>query len=257
MSRACVFCLDAEARLTVEDVIPTWYLERRKGFAPTVHVVTRFGTTKGYQPRSLKVASKVLCKECNSVRLGQVQDRAAPYLRHMVDGEPTELDVPAQTAVAAWLSMTALTWQWAIGDVDKIPDRIRADFLAAPFPKRPPAGVAVWIGHRANEPGRSTLVNSYYLDTVRTLHLREGSAPLDPNRNPAPFGATICVEHFVGQVAGHSIPGGDIAFDLQAAGRFWETIWPPRRTVIRWPAHDPIDKPTLIALERAFNEPGT
>ena len=173
----------------------------------------------------------------------------------MVLGKQTDLDVPAQTAVASWLTMTALTWQWAIGDIEKIPDRIRADFLTAPFPKQPPTGVAVWIGHRADAPGRSTLVNSYYLDIVRKVQLLPGSVPINPDVHPPPFGATICVEHFVGQVAGHSIPRANIAFDLAATGRFWEIIWPPRRTVVRWPAHDPIDEPTLVALERAFNEP--
>ncbi len=102
-------------------------------------------------------------------------------------------------------------------------------------------------------PSRMT---TYCCDIAQTIQADpELAARIDTSRDTPPFGATICLESFVAQIAGFSIPQTSVRFVLGDAMKFWQPIWPPSPDSVSWPPQESIDEPVLQMLERAFNPP--
>ncbi len=250
MARVCIFCRNNTAKLTLEDVLPMWYLRRRRGLGLFTHV-SWSGTGPEHRHESpLKVGVKIVCGACNNFWMSDIQREASRLLEKMIDGQPITLDSQDQRAVAAWLMMTAITWQFAVPGGKPIPEHFINDFYALSAPRKPSTGVAVWIG-RYSGPSRMA---TYCCDIARTIRANpESAARIDTGRDAPPFGATICLESFVAQVAGFSLPQTRVRFVLRDAMKFWQPIWPPSPDPVSWPPQESIDEPVLQMLERAFN----
>ena len=253
MARVCVFCRNNTAKLTLEDILPMWYLKRRQGLGLFTHV-SWSGTGFAHRHESpLKVGVKTVCGPCNNGWMSGIQSEASKFLEKMIDGQPTTLNSDGQRAVAAWLMMTAITWQFAVPGDKPIPERFASDFYAMSAPYKPPAGTVVWIGRYSGQSRMAT----YCCDVAPTIQAdRESVNRIDVNRDRPPFGATICLENLVAQVAGFSIPQTHVRFVLGDAMKFWHPIWPPSLGLVSWPPQDSIDEPVLEVLERAFSRPG-
>lgn len=255
MARRCVFCCNNTAKLTLEDVLPTWYLRSRQGLGLFTHEV--WSGTGPLQIRQipLKIGVKCVCGKCNNGWMGDIQGEALKFMKTMIDGQPTELDLDGQRTVAAWVMMTALTWQFAlpsrpISGPGPIPERFIRDFYAMPAPRLPPAGAAVWIGRYLGQLQQAT----YYVDVVPTIQADDEVANhIDVSRDPLLFGITLCLENFVAQVVGNSIPGVNVTINISAPEKYWLPIWPPTPGSVLWPPQPSIDELTLAVLERAFN----
>jgi len=252
MARVCIFCRSNIAKLTLEDVLPMWYLRRRQGLGLFAHV-SWSGTGPEHRHKSpLKVGVKIVCGACNNLWMSDIQRESSRFLEKMIDGQPITLDSEGQRAVAAWLMMTAITWQFAVPGGKPIPESFVNDFYAMPAPRKPSAGVAVWIG-RYSGPSRMA---TYCCDIARTVQANpESAARIDTNRDAPPFGATICLENIVAQVAGFNISQTPVRFVLGNAMKFWQPIWPASPNLVSWPPQESIDEPVLQMLERAFNPP--
>jgi hypothetical protein len=244
------FCRNNTAKLTLEDVLPMWYLKRRQGLGLVTHVSWSGAGIEHRHQSPLKVGVKVVCGPCNNVWMSDIQREASKFLEKMIDGQPTILDSDGQRAVATWLMMTAFTWQFAVSGGKPIPEHFTRDFYTMSAPRKPPAGTTVWIGRYSGQSRMAT----YCCDVARTIQADgESVKRIDINRDPPPFGATICLENFVAQVAGFSIPQTQVRFALGDAAKFWHPIWPLSSGLVSWPPQESIDEPVLAMLERAFN----
>jgi len=256
VTRVCVFCRNDTAKLTLEDVLPKWYLKHRQGFGLFTREMWAGTDPPQIRLVPLQIGVKRVCGKCNNGWMSDIQADAKTFLESMIlSGQPTDLDRDGQRAVAAWVMMTALTWQFAlpsrpISEPRPIPERFLRDFYAMSAPRQPPAGVAVWIGRYSGQPRLAT----YYCDVVPTIQADDEVANrIDVSRDRPPFGITICLENFVAQALGHTIPGANVTMNITAPETYWLPIWPPAPEWVSWPPQVSTDEPTLAALERAFN----
>lgn len=256
MPRVCAFCHTNRARLTVEDVLPRWYLRQRPGVGLHTHEVWDGNGPPQRRNIPLRIQVRCVCSECNNGWMSAIQADALPFLERMIAGQPTDLDRDGQRAVASWVVMTMLTWQFAlptrpVGHTRPIPERIYRDFYAMSALRQPLGNTAVWIGYYSDQPRLAT----YYADVIPEIQPdQEAFNRIDVHRDYPPFAATLCLEHFVAQMGGHILPGPTLMrFRLGEAAKFWLSIWPTTLGLVSWPPQQTIDEQTLGQLERAFN----
>ena len=120
----CIFCGAAD-ELTAEDWWPRWltrYLpspfdaQRR---TTTSTLATDFKTNHlgviapAWKARgALYSPLKVVCRECNNDWMSGLQHRASGYLKPLVSGEWQQLDTDAQLAIAAWMTMLTMVYDF-------------------------------------------------------------------------------------------------------------------------------------------------
>jgi hypothetical protein len=156
--KQCLFC-GMGGKLTKEHINPRWlqpYLGRR--FTHTGHSVSirtldvSKGAMEPYQfsrgkleraedPHSQTL--RILCAQCNNVRLGALQERAKQYLLPLVVGVWPDLDLEGQHVVAAWAAMNTMIREAADPPTAATSKEARREFLVS---LQAPATWSVWIG---------------------------------------------------------------------------------------------------------------
>ena len=115
--KTCAFC-DRPKKMTSEHVWGEWtkgYVERTANKHNHANVfVPRPGQPEPPKVRiragdHLDAQVHVVCSDCNSGWLSQIQNDAKPVLIHLFEGRSITLDQPAQQAVAAWVAMSTMT----------------------------------------------------------------------------------------------------------------------------------------------------
>jgi hypothetical protein len=181
--RACIFC-GSQERLSGEHVYANWlreFLPRRVKY--TSHWVSQDGgdvkrgkLSRPGDPFSQRL--RIVCKNCNSGWMSQLQTASKPFLVPLLQGEWPALDAPAQLAVARWITMTSMVIEFADPPTAEVPWTHRADFSET---RSIQPNWHVWIGrhdpgskHSAyfNHFGWHLLRSHKRLPFLRTYHLQ-------------------------------------------------------------------------------------
>jgi hypothetical protein len=239
---ACIFCEDASAQLTVEDVLPRWLLRMWRSEPPARGDVTHVsldvatGIEKAQTRRRLKLEAPVVCMRCNTQWMSNIQNRASASLKAMIRGRVTPLDAAARRWLAAWTFMTACTWEFTMPS-RYIPASKRHELFA--FRDQPPPGFVAWVGAYMPRPGQTPRLGSN-----ATFPLYGHSHTGEPLPADAQgYAGTIHLGTFIAQFVGHTIDGTDFGLDRGAeADLYFADIWPEARC-------DPVIWPGRFALD--------
>ncbi len=110
MAKVCVFC--GGTPLTKEHVLPRWL---KVAFDPTVrrhrYVRLSVDTVRHHEAPPLNEQVKVVCSECNSGWMNQLEENVRRFLPDLIRGNPCDLDAGAQRALSAWSLKTMLMFQ--------------------------------------------------------------------------------------------------------------------------------------------------
>ncbi|MFC4609715.1 hypothetical protein ACFO9E_18120 [Streptomyces maoxianensis] len=110
MAKVCVFC--GGTPLTKEHVLPRWL---KVALDPTVDRVRYIRLSRdGVQHHDappLNDQVKVVCSECNSGWMNQLEENVRKVLPDLIRGKRCTLDTEAQRALASWSLKTMLMFQ--------------------------------------------------------------------------------------------------------------------------------------------------
>lgn len=110
MAKVCVFC--GGTPLTKEHVLPRWL---KVALDPAVrrhrYVRLSVDTVRHHEAPPLNEQVKVVCSECNSGWMNQLEENVRRFLPDLIRGNPCDLDAGAQQALAAWSLKTMLMFQ--------------------------------------------------------------------------------------------------------------------------------------------------
>jgi len=153
-TKRCVFC-GYVGTLTDEHVWGKWIkkyipIERNKHTDSIVRIPKpgqpeppTYRTRAG-DPITSKVG--VVCENCNTRWLSQIQERAETHLRPLLRGESHTLGRSARAIVASWATMVTMTGEYMMrGPAEAaVPQEHRNWLMRA---RTPPKGWRIWIGH--------------------------------------------------------------------------------------------------------------
>ncbi|MFC3671445.1 hypothetical protein [Novosphingobium pokkalii] len=145
----CIFCGSSE-KLSREHIWADWlrnYLPRTE--ARATHYVAGSNTGgnimrgKLNRPGDLHAQRlQVVCKQCNNVWMGNLQELAKPHIIALLSDWVT-LSVEASAVLAAWATMFTMVNEFADPDTAKISQQQRNYFMQN---RATPPGWTVWIG---------------------------------------------------------------------------------------------------------------
>ena len=126
--KRCIFCGSSD-KLTYDHIFGKWI----KAYIPKTHNKHEFQHVKSDSPGVHEFADKkiragdlvsskvrVVCGSCNSGWMSILHNRAIPFLTPLVMGEFSELNITAQTAIAAWTAMVTMTSEFLAREPQKI-----------------------------------------------------------------------------------------------------------------------------------------
>jgi hypothetical protein len=154
--KRCIFC-GSDDKLTSEHIYGEWL----KAYVPRTHNKHEFQHIKSGSPGIHEFADKkikagdpvnsqvrVVCGSCNSGWMSGLQNRAIQFLTPLVRGEFSELNIAAQTAIAAWAAMATMTSEFRKPQKIVIPQDERT-WLKQKL--TPPLNWRIWIGRYNRE----------------------------------------------------------------------------------------------------------
>jgi hypothetical protein len=111
MVKVCVFC--GGIPLTKEHVLPRWL---KVALDPTVrrhrYIRVSNGTVRQHDSTPLDAQVKIVCSDCNSGWMNQLEEDVRRFLPDLIQGNPCVLDTEAQRALASWSLKTMLMLQY-------------------------------------------------------------------------------------------------------------------------------------------------
>jgi len=126
--KRCIFCRSHD-KLTSEHIFGEW----TKRYLPKTHNKHDFQDVKvplpgvhEYSQKKIRAGDpilshvRVVCGSCNSGWMSDLQNRAIPVLTPLFEGRFENLDVAAQTTLAAWSAMATMTSEFLARDPQKI-----------------------------------------------------------------------------------------------------------------------------------------
>lgn len=157
-----------------------------------------------------------VCRQCNSGWMSRLESAAKPLLTELILGRQVAIDVNAQCALAAWVTMFCITAEYTDRNHRGIPAADRAALMNS---SRPPERWRIFIGrYRGTEWARR------YRHCGFKFQRNNGAEAL--------FGTAQCSTFVVGELAVYacstSIPDADVARHLDPANDVaLKQIWPP------------------------------
>jgi len=238
----CLFCGLAK-KMTSEHVWGEWtkgYVQRTANKHNHANVfVPRPGEPEAPNVRiragdHLDAQVHIVCAECNSGVLSQIQNDAKPTLIGLFKGTNVTLDLTAQQLVATWIAMATMTGEYLSQDDARV---------AVPQPDRtwlidkrtPPQSWCIWIGHYPSRENSTQWVKASFpvIDADEVPPDMTGR-DLAPTLQTTAFSvgnlfafAMSC--HF------SEIPRGWDWRTAPKALRLLQPIWPTKLTSVDWP----------------------
>jgi hypothetical protein len=238
----CLFCGLAK-KMTSEHVWGEW----TKGYVARTankHSHANVFVPRPGEPEPAKVRIRagdhldaqvyVVCAECNSGVLSQIQNDAKPILIPLFEGAKITLDPSAQQLVATWIAMATMTGEFLSQDEARVavPQSDRTWLMEK---RSPPPGWCIWIGHypRLENPTQWVKASFPVLD-ANELPDTITDRDLAPTLQTTAFSvgnlfafAMSC--HFP------EIPRGWDWRTAPTARDLLQLIWPTNPTAIDWP----------------------
>ncbi|MER6204530.1 hypothetical protein [Streptomyces sp. NPDC001642] len=110
MAKVCIFC--GGTPLTKEHVLPRWL---KVALDPTVkrhrYIRLSVDTARHHDAPPLNDQVKVVCSNCNSGWMNQLEEDVRHFLPALIRGTPCSLGVEAQRALSSWSLKTMLMFQ--------------------------------------------------------------------------------------------------------------------------------------------------
>ncbi|MFD8685378.1 hypothetical protein [Streptomyces sp. NPDC059651] len=111
MAKVCVFC--GGTPLTKEHVLPRWL---KVAMDPTVRTVRYIrlsqDSVQHHDAPPLNEQVKVVCSDCNSGWMNQLEEDVRQFLPDLIRGLPCTLDLVRQRSLASWTLKTILMFQY-------------------------------------------------------------------------------------------------------------------------------------------------
>jgi hypothetical protein len=226
--RGCLFCdrsADSQEHLLADwlsDVLPS------QEHAVVSRQVGREGPVREWTRRPFRETSGVVCTDCNSGWMSDLEALSAGVLTPMLLGRPTHLDRDAQRIASAWATKTCLVFGNSASKESA--DLWPVDGGKALRKKGAPAATTrVWIGSHYR--GVADPVNSVFVQRPLAL------ASADPQIDTAGYSGLV---NFlaVGMLAFTVISSVPAPAQVDPGGPLAEAlipIWPARAQSVDWP----------------------
>ncbi len=183
---------------------------------------------------ALDFSARVVCSDCNSRWMSQLQERAKPHLIPLFDARAIALTEEAQAAVSTWIAMGVMTAEYS--------DNERSLVGVSPGEREmlmnrhlPPHGWRIWIGRVESAPTRMRWIHSAF----PILDADELPATVsEDDRRPNGQTTSFVVGKLFFFTVSTPFPGLMDGWDWRTARRArsrLEPIWPIKYPVIYWP----------------------
>jgi hypothetical protein len=230
--RACLFC--GRTPVSSEHAMPLWTGSVIPGDGRWIHRhVERDGDDpiREWRKKGPDLKCNAACRVCNEGWMSQLEDRAKPILKPMIQGEPTRLELHKLTVISFWALKTGLM-------LDRCSEARRQNIPAGEFVELYGAqsvlpSAHVWIG-------KCDVARGSWFQ-ARTLDLDTGDAVTSG------YGATLWIGHLVFQLISIGLSGRvklGLKPDVVAV---MAPIW-PRNFKLDWPATPALSLPQVVNL---------
>jgi len=246
--KKCIFC-PFVGKLTHEHIWGDW----TRDHVPRPHnkhnfkaIIAKTPTEEVHGPvrtragDALNSQVRIVCGPCNSGWMGQIQERARPYLVPLFDGHESILDSNAQTRIATWATMATMTGEHLSYDTESVavPQSERDWFRKNGVP---PDNWRILIGRYQRQAWREQWRHvSIPIYSAKDIPGRKASNRREPNHQATTF--------TVGQLYVHVFSGHFrnliMDWDWRTAPRARSCltqIWPIQFPLAMWPTQDMTD----------------
>ncbi len=177
----------------------------------------------------------VVCADCNSGWLSQIQNAAKPILISLFDGSAITLGETDQTLVATWAAMATMTGEYLSNDLKRvaIPQSDRTWLMDK---RTPPPGWCIWVGHYPRQQNATQWVKaSFPVINADILPDSISDADLAPTLQTTAFSVGVL---YVFAMSSHfsEIPRGWDWRTAPAARKLLKPIWPANPYGLGWPS---------------------
>lgn len=204
---------------------------------------------------------RVVCEDCNSTWMSELETEAKKYLEPMLLGRPLLLDTEAQRVMSEWVALKVLTVEMAkaVGEPLKaiFDQAIRSEFMVT---RAVPSGFKIWLGRVGSIPSDSKWEVSFKRVST-SLAMFPVYHPGDP-LPPMVDGTDHNIQSItwgVGQLLIYAIATNDAKLDrelsLSVDGRL-SPVWPPGGTPLYWPNTRPLPDDEIYLIANALDEIG-
>jgi hypothetical protein len=241
MRRACLFCPKTD--LTKEHIWPDWIVTEFKQQRPPLrgrdHVeeILQDGSTRS-RPGTLEVTRRIVCMQCNSEWMSQVEHLAKPILMPLIrdQGAPLAFSDEDICTLTTWVTLRSMVFDGC----SEPGERYYTPFERASFAKSPtmapPKHTHIWLGLYVGELHGAMFSMSNQLSKFtkkKGLHV-----------------VTIVVNRLAIKFAtwkGHERQFDDLA--LRVWQPFTKRIWPNEGACVDWPPSRYIPRSSIDAFE--------
>jgi len=232
---ACIFCGVKGRKLTKEHAWPDWLADVFREFksstfyrdpAPT-------GDLQSWITKSFAATVRVVCVECNSTWMSEIENAAKPLLIPMVrPGPAITLDSYQKRSIANWAFLRAVVLQYTGGQV-VVPQSHVTEFVKN---RRPPL--------------KSTIRVAAYNNPYALTSYRAGGGTFNRDSSGEFYFITETVGALAINLFGHTLPQTiDIDFGPLKPTLTW--VW-PAGGLASWPPKIGLDDPGVDALHNSF-----
>jgi hypothetical protein len=174
---------------------------------------------------------RAVCKDCNNGWMKRSEDTVAPLIEPMIKGQPAQLTVDQQLAVATWAAMKTAVFEyvWSVDTILTTADReiIRTQ-------DRPPASVQVRLAA---------------IESDGTPLRARGVGYMDNRTGEKIICLTLTIGCLAVQVFGGPAAGTHGLQTSSAPRADRIRIFPPATNTVRWPPRVALNDQTLLAFE--------
>jgi hypothetical protein len=176
----------------------------------------------------------VVCSDCNSGWLSQIQNDAKPILVPLFEGGTITLDETAQRLVATWVAMSTMTGEHLSREERRlaIPQSDRTWLMER---RTPPPGWCIWIGHYPRGGNTMQWVKASF-PVVNADELPDNIA--DQDLTPTMQTTAFSVGNLFAFAMSSHFPEIPKGWDWRTAPRardLLKSIWPTSGEEISWP----------------------
>jgi hypothetical protein len=257
-AEACILCgAKPPPPLTGEHIWPDWYNHQQPSFRYELESVIN-DETSIRQTQALNLKPRVLCKPCNNDWGSKLEDRVAPILTPMLQGEARAITPADARLISAWFFLKVMVSEYLLPTGSR-PRQFfgleHGEHLKATL--QPPEGVRIWIGQYVD--GRA----GWITDRSSTRRVSD-DPPAAIYWHSATYSIGQVVLHlFAASLPIRLVPLGNpkeprrINYRMDWAPGNWSTglirIWEPTSGPVSWPPEKAFDDKHFVYLADRWN----
>jgi hypothetical protein len=245
----CVFC-KKEAPLTREHVLPDWL---KTLYLPKTKVINKFTgvrLTKPWLSNIFQHKAKIVCKDCNSGWMSDLELKTIPIIKQMVNLKTMKLTQSEQEILAFWAQKTILMINQAIPGGLKISDDLFEDLY---LNKKASKKVMVDLGWRMNFKGENREpIGSFELKQIMSVDVKKEIFQEIKNQSENGgfvWKAVLALGPIVFELIGHNLK---VRLEITKPKNVLKTIRPYKEDY-DWPFEWPIEAEGGLSVIKARN----